>query len=400
MSSPLPAQLATASRETTHLNLEEDIPSDSDWALLSSHFTSVTHLYMDSGWNEELGDAGIPLHWPLEKITIGSACGDVCTSPWIVEGRAKHLVFCYTAGLRFEGPTTNELLKGNNEAIATGEKEAMKAGNVTLTWVPDLARDWLREKYAKDQDENNGKDEETTSVTDTPPLRILEIIGNDVHDTLFRYVLAHPSLIDPVETLNLVAPSPYDLDVAPQNILHQVLPQLKAMKTLVLTVGDNYSSRELLPDLVGCLPPNLDFLRFRSSVSIATADPALFDSKWVQAFADPTFLPNLKSLSFVLDLKDGEEDRKENEEYQTAAEAEAVLAQAKRACERLWRAAEGRGVVVEPWSVVQSRRKPWELPTVSESDEDSKKEFKAESRLGEGLELTGIKPVDERWEKL
>ncbi|KAE9392434.1 hypothetical protein BT96DRAFT_944665 [Gymnopus androsaceus JB14] len=450
----LPAQLATAPRETTHVNLETDIPSDSDWALLSSHFTSVTHLYMDSGWNERVGDAGIPLHWPLEKITIGSACADVCTSPWIIEGRAKHLVLYYTAGLRFEGPTTEELIKANREAIERGEKEAYKVGNLTINYVPDLARDWLREKFEKEKNERNVKEEDTSRVPYVP-LRTLEIIENDVHDTLLRYVLAHPSLVDPVETLNLVAPGPNDLELGPENVLHGILPQLKALNTLVLTVGDNYSSRELLPNLV-------------------------------QAFANPTFLPNLKSISFVLDLKDGEEVRKKNEEYQTAAKAEAasdtqeesetvveaakglateeavvgamvsqhanadveveivqdesetneeavlvippasspsllpspspspalpevsvsdeVLAQAKRACEQLWRAAEGRGVVVEPWSVVQSRREPWELPKVSESDEvalgESTKEFKSESRPGEDSKFTGIKPVDQRWEKL
>ncbi|KAF9068153.1 hypothetical protein BDP27DRAFT_1392835 [Rhodocollybia butyracea] len=345
-----------APASTTHLDLDKDIPSDTNWNLLSSHFTSVTHLLMESGYNEKIGDEGIPLHWPLQKLTISSACGDVCTSPWIIEGRVRHLVFNYTAGLRFEGPKTDELVRTHKTAIANGEKEGAKSGGLTIVYVPDLVNDWMREKYADlKEDESNDKQVEAGIINNQ--LRTLEIIHNDAQDTLFRYILAKPSLIDPVETLNVVAGSPHDLDMAPGNFLGEVLTQLTALKTL-------------LPSLVRLLPPNLEVLRFRSSVSLA-GKPESFD-EWVKAFGDPQFLPNLKSLSFVLDLEDGE--TQSTAEVSTSLPepkvSDAVLAQAKGACERLWRAVEFRGVVVEPFGASWSK------------------------------DFTGILPVDERWEKL
>ncbi|MCJ1350873.1 MAG: hypothetical protein MMC33_000854 [Icmadophila ericetorum] len=86
---------------------------------------------------------------------------------------------------------------------------------------------------------------------------------------------------------------------------------MENLKTLIPTIGDYYPDREQLPRLYLHLPPNMETLRFRSSVSIAKDEKTW--AKWVEAFKDPNFLPNLKKLSFVLDLKDGEEGRLGNE---------------------------------------------------------------------------------------
>ncbi|KAJ6503317.1 hypothetical protein C8R47DRAFT_1316561 [Mycena vitilis] len=427
---PLEAQLKTAPRDADTLHLIKDTPSDAAWDLLSDHFVSVKDLFMDSGWDERLNDEKIPLHWPLEKLTISSSCGEVCKSPWIVEGRVPHLVLYYTCGLRFEGPTTEELVQAHKEA---GKVAPRKPGDpISIIWVSDLADEWLKNKHANQEFASSSDEDGPKSQ-----LKTLEIINNDARDTLFRYILAHPNLIDPVETLNLDVSSMHDLRLAWQGVLEDVLPQLVQLRTLVLTLGDHYHDRTQLPDFFKYLPPNLRVLRFRSSVSLAVNEDVV--ERWVKAFADPAFLPGLERLSFVLDLVDGEEakmaleassklpgkavteaeweesrkvavteeeesnvdgaaspsdERTEAEEKEPGEDAgdgtvqaegatpaaptirtgpsDETLARAKRACERVHRAAESRGVEVQPFT--------GEWNTV----------------------FAGIKrkPIDERWEKL
>ncbi|KAJ7651734.1 hypothetical protein DFH06DRAFT_1475743 [Mycena polygramma] len=436
MNKPLQEQLTSAPRDADALRLDKDIPTDADWDLLSDHFMSVKDLSMDSGYRERLNDEKIPLHWPLEKLTISSSCGEVCRSPWILEGRVPHLVFNYTCGLRFEGPTMDELFEAHR---AAGKVEPRKAGGpITVVYGPALAEAWLRDKHANKDQQN---DETVAAAADEDgqksQLKTLEIIHNDARDTLFRYVLAHPNLIDPAETLNIDASSRNDLLLAPERILEDVFPQLVQLRTLVLVLGDHYDNRAQLSDFFQYLPPNLRVLRFRSSVSLAANEDVV--ERWVKAFADPAFLPGLERLSFVLDLVDGEEEKMAWEESsrrpgkavteaeweesrkvavteeesnvdgatspcdeRTKAEgkgpgedagdgtvrplegaapaaptirtgpSDESLARAKRACERVHRAAESRGVEVQPFT-------------------------------GEwNTEFAGIKrkPIDERWENL
>ncbi|KAK7703339.1 hypothetical protein SLS57_010988 [Botryosphaeria dothidea] len=438
MLEPVEPQLKDAPRDAERLSLEKEIPSDAHWDLLSNHFTSVKHLSMDSGWNEELNDEKIPLHWPLEKLTVSSSCGEVCKSPWILDGRVPHLVLNYTAGLRFEGPTTTELIRANDDARAAAETPASNpSGVVTLTWVPDLVNDWMAEKYAS---ENNPPVDAAAAVAAPQPrLHTLEIIHNDARDTLFRYALARPCALTALTTLSLVARSQHDLHQAPPRVLEDLFPQLVGLHTLVLVLGDHYRDRGQLPAFFRCFPPGLRVFRFRSSVSLARSEEVM--RRWAGAFGDGAFLPGLERLSFVLDLEDGEGERRAVEEWEeahpegyqsveekggagedecsseeeedegskeasgeerstrkTGGEAEAtpevaeieaapaalatraalpkvsdkVLTQAKRACERVCRAAEIRGVRVEPF-------------------------------MGEwNEEFTNLKrgPVDERWDKL
>lgn len=413
LSAALAPQLAHAPRDAPALTLEQETPTNEHWALLAQHFSSVTDLHMDSGWNEELNDADIPLHWPLQRLTLSSACGEVCRSPWIVEGRVPHLVLNYTAGLRFEGPTTKELCRANDEAIKEGVKEGPEErGGIKITFVPDLVDEWMEKKYSK-KDGSSADAEGEEEGQPASRLRKLEIIYNDVRDMLYRYVLAHPSLIDPVQELSLIAKSKYDMSACDEQILEKLLPQLEKLQTLVLVLGDHYRDREQLPNFFKSFPPNLETLHFQSSVSLA-GDEVI--SKWVEAFQDPSFLPKLKKLSFVLDLEDGERERWETEEWErkhanddnetgkeeeddaaSSSSEESVddtkkepteepegatgetqenteqsvetedetteaapkkpppkvsdeaLAKAKRACERVERAAESRGVNIEPF---------------------------------------------------
>lgn len=253
MLEPVEPQLKDAPRDAERLSLEKEIPSDAHWDLLSNHFTSVKHLSMDSGWNEELNDEKIPLHWPLEKLTVSSSCGEVCKSPWILDGRVPHLVLNYTAGLRFEGPTTTELIRANDDARAAAETPASNpSGVVTLTWVPDLVNDWMAEKYAS---ENNPPVDAAAAVAAPQPrLHTLEIIHNDARDTLFRYALARPCALTALTTLSLVARSQHDLHRAPPRVLEDLFPQLVGLHTLVLVLGDHYRDRGAAAGVFPLLP--------------------------------------------------------------------------------------------------------------------------------------------------
>lgn len=116
---PLESQLQQIPRGTTSLAIENETPSDAGWALLSSHFTSVKDLTLSSGYNERLND-NIQLHWPLERLVLDSAAGELSRTPWIRAAKLKHLSLQYTMRFRFEGPSNDELKKTQDERIARG----------------------------------------------------------------------------------------------------------------------------------------------------------------------------------------------------------------------------------------------------------------------------------------
>ena len=138
-------QLANMPHDTEYLSIKNNTPSDDDWALISKHFTNVKDLEMSSGWSETLNDS-IPLHWPLERLALIDPCGELVRTPWILEGRVKHLVLAFTAGLRFDGPTNKELVQMHRAEINSGEKKEEKAKGIKVIFIPKLAFDWLYEK--------------------------------------------------------------------------------------------------------------------------------------------------------------------------------------------------------------------------------------------------------------
>ena len=311
----LQTQLDKISKDVQKLTVGEDTPSNAEWDLLGSHFTSIKDIHLDAGFNEEWNDERFPLHWPLERLVISSSISDVCRSPWILEGRVRHLVLAWTMGLRFEGPTSDELYKANNRKIERGEKEENYiGGGIKVTYFPELVHEWMAQKYGGTNQQQCFQIEvEPTELESAGPqarLEILEILENDAHDTLLRYTLALGGLLGIVKTLNIRSTNGCDLHLS-EDILEEILPQLVNMETLILTIGDFYRDRDQLPRLYRYLPPNIKTLRLRSSVSLV--GNAEVWVKWIEAFRNPDFLPNLKKLSLVLDLKDGEERRLENE---------------------------------------------------------------------------------------
>jgi hypothetical protein len=75
------AQLEKIPRDIQFLDITEDTPSEIEWELLGNHFSKIKDLEMHRGWNEELNDAGLPTHWPLERLLVSDACGEVFCRP-------------------------------------------------------------------------------------------------------------------------------------------------------------------------------------------------------------------------------------------------------------------------------------------------------------------------------
>lgn len=366
---PLETQLQNISRNTTGLAIDDETPSDAEWGLLSSHFTGIKDLTLSSGYNEFLND-NIPLQWPLERLVLDSPCGELCRSPWIREAKLKQLRLEFTMGLRFEGPTNDELIKMQKERIARGEEEENKKGGITITILPDLVERWFREKYACEKPEEKEMEEPGDLSSN---IETLEIIENDVHDVLARMCVSIPRVFSNLKTLHLRATNGCDFYYV-ENVLHQLLPQLLSLKTLTLTLGAEYSDPKHMTELYRRLPPNLETLRFRSTAQLAKSEAW---PDWVRSFQDPGFLPQLQRLSFLLDLDQTEgtilyfmrkaqrekeketseptgssvqqdQDRNPTEEkYKVSTED---LRIAKRACAQIWQAAEERGIAVEAFS--------------------------------------------------
>ncbi|OBT96453.2 hypothetical protein VE01_05637 [Pseudogymnoascus verrucosus] len=263
------SQLQNARKDIQSLKIDDDTPSDTEWRLISDHFSDVQNLEMEADFNEELNDGPIPTNWPLERLLVSSSCGERFRSPVILEGRVKHLILLLTSGLRFEGPTSNELSSANKEAIERGEAEAnyitVREGTpeehkVEIVSLPSLAFDWLKDKYT-----NPGRSSDPeTPVPELVYMEILEILENDALDTFTRMTLALPYIVGNLKTLNLRSSNGHDFQLTPKEMFHEILPQLTELKTFVFTVGDIFDEADFLPLFYKQFPPT--FPRFASAV--------------------------------------------------------------------------------------------------------------------------------------
>ncbi|KAL9105616.1 MAG: hypothetical protein Q9227_009228 [Pyrenula ochraceoflavens] len=412
-------QLEKIPKDAKALTIEDNTPSDLQWAILGSHFTSVRDLKLIAGFHECLNDEKIPLHWPLEKLFIADSCGETFRSPWVLEGRVKHLVIFLAAFLRFEGPTTQEYIDADEKAIEQGEREqetfTVQEGTdsehkVAISYVPDMVNDWMKNKYTKPANAKFTVDP-AESHTELPSMNIqtLEIIENDAFETMIRFLLAAKRDVGNLTTLTVRSTNTNDFNYFAPQMVQEILPQLKQLKTLVLTVGENafgdWTTNELngdntcnnqkavdaaaitgkdfeqsgldgvsgstatrrkyegpiLSTLYRHLPPNLQALHFRGPASLTTSCAW---PEWLNAFSSKNFLPDLQTLSFVLDLdvksgkkrleSNAEKSQEEKAEVEGAeTEAEKVetekLRSAKRECERLLEGVKLRGVKVQPF---------------------------------------------------
>lgn len=343
------SQLQNARKDIQSLKIDDDTPSDTEWRLISDHFSDVQNLEMEADFNEELNDGPIPTNWPLERLLVSSSCGERFRSPVILEGRVKHLILLLTSGLRFEGPTSNELSSANKEAIERGEAEAnyitVREGTpeehkVEIVSLPSLAFDWLKDKYTNP---DRSSDPETP-VPELVYMEILEILENDALDTFTRMTLALPYIVGNLKTLNLRSSNGHDFQLTPKEMFHEILPQLTELKTFVFTVGDIFDEADFLPLFYKQFPPNISTLRFRGSVSLAKSEHW---NKWLEAFANPEYLPNLTRLSFVLDLAYDDKEEGGGEGGRKRRPTEEELKESKKACRELFERMESREIAIE-----------------------------------------------------
>lgn len=319
-------------RDTEVLELVDECPKDEEWGMLGQHFHSVKWLLIETGFNEHWFDRGFPLRWPLELLVISSACGELVTSPAILDGRVTHLVLYLTCNLRFEGPDSKELDSVKEFANQTERELNGKNLGMTFTYRPSRAAKWLMNNYEADFQWPNPVEEGQPESQ----LKTLEILENDAIDTFQRFALSHSHVVMGLEKLNLRSTQGNDFSLTPEGIFPQLFTAMGNLRELELSLGSAFHDDTTLPNLYKSLPPNLERLSFRGPPSLAGSEQF---NEWIAAFSDPDFQPSLKRLSFVLDLS-------------RVANAP-DLAPAAAAVDKLLAGAAARGVAVEEF------RDPW-----------------------------------------
>ena len=355
-------QLPSVPQNAKYLRVEGDTPSDAEWKILGSHFSSVEFLQLWAGFNEDLNDKGVPLHWPLQKLEISDSVTEVLQSPFVREGRVPHLSLFFTCGLQFEGLTSHELLLENKQAIERGEIEGNfftfdegtpNERKVEVTYMPQLFSNHMNKIYS-----DLGKDLEE-SPSGPFNLRTLEIWENDAIDTFNQMAMSLPHLVENLRTLRIRSTSGQDFHYTDEHLFREILPRLTGLQTLVLSVGEVFQDPVYLSTIYKIFPPNLTELYFRGPSTLCESTEW---QNWVQAFESKDFLSNLQKLALVLDLHYQESESSGKNEGPAPA---AALYRARIACQPIYDAARRRGI-----SVVELPAEP-------------------------GFAL--LRPVDERW---
>lgn len=355
------AALTTLPRDAPALYIDGDTPHGEEWALFGQHFSGPRHLVVSTGFLEHWDDENFPLGWAgsLETLLITDACGELVTTPVVLEGQVEHLVLLLTCGLRFEGLSSAELMRRmmeersqapddvavQEEAESADEpgKEGEARKPIEVYYLPDAVVKSMAEKYPDGQISLQTSPAEGTAPSKLKSLTILE---NDAVEQFVRLAVAKFYLVARLDTLTLRSTTGLDYGSLSDSLFSQVLPELHGLRELHLSLSKEFpEGEEFYAELWRALPPNLEALHFRGPVWMADR----LEEGWVRAFEGPDFLPRLKRLSFVLDLGGEGEDGIER------------LRVAKGACRRLAEVAEARGVVVEEfedkWSRAYSRWK-------------------------------------------
>ncbi|OKL55423.1 hypothetical protein UA08_09329 [Talaromyces atroroseus] len=361
----LRSQLCKIPSTIQSLKIEEDTPSDLEWSIIGEHFSNIRELEMDTGYNEGFNDRNLPLHWPIERLLISSACAERVQTRFILEGKVKHLTLLLTSGLRFEGPSSEELLRAHHQAIDRGEKEPRfmtlhrgtpEERKIQVSFLPELVLDWMHDYNSRFRTTNERTDSSRGEVLISEKMDLgrqkllpkevsvsldkLETLENGAIDTFHRMTLAIPHVTLNASILNLRSTIRHDLSYTNEELFPQFLCQLAELRTLVLSVGDIFQRSSLLPELYRHFPPNLTTLRFRGPISLVQSNQ--WDN-WLQTFGSSDYLPNLKTLSFVLDL------HYEDKRRRPVDAPDKMLHDARLACEEIYTVMRRKGVSVEPF---------------------------------------------------
>jgi hypothetical protein len=273
-----------------------------------------------------------------------------------MQGRIKHVVLLFTAGLRFEGPVTKDLMKDAEPFHVIPVKQTVPGAEqpqvegIKLYSVPVEWHHWWHDKYSQDG---------TISLAPQAPqgsppsaMKHLSILGNDALEVLTGIAATKFYLLASLDSLTLYSASKNDLLHIQPSVFLTLFPHLANLTTLKLTLGSSMYARligkvgndRFLPAL---FPPNIQTLHFRGPESMV---PDL--DKFAAAFASEGFLPQLKRISLILDLADDDSDGP----FELSLEE---LTAAHAACRKVLDAAAKRGVVVdkfrEPWIEAHQR---------------------------------------------
>ncbi|KAL2193091.1 hypothetical protein P885DRAFT_72433 [Corynascus similis CBS 632.67] len=389
----LGAVLAKIDRETEILHIKGDVPTNDQWEVLGQHFTGVRFLFVATGWDENWIDEKFPLNWPLELLMIADAISERISTPVILEGRVKHLVLYFTHGLRFEGPSFEELMKNAKpvDFLPADEGEIESNQNhdgITIFSFPHEWAKWFQATYANKTVQFSPNLPPPENHTPPIHLRTLSVLGNDALQQLTYLAMAHFPLLAAVESLTVCSATGNDLDVVPGSLVLEYLPLLPRLRNLTVTFGAatydellKATTRNGKPSshLRAAIPQGVEILRLRGPASVAAGGGLDEFAAALKAEEKndggsrgkreedgskkerKLFLPRLKHLALLMDLPDSDEP-----------DDKAPLAQlhaAHAACQRVLDAATSRGVAIERFE------EPWV--------EDSAILFR---------------PVDERWE--
>jgi hypothetical protein len=352
--------LAAVDPKTETLHITGAVPNNDQWEALGRHFTNVRFLKVGAGWDEDWIDDKFPLNWPLELLLVSDAGGERVTTPAIMEGRIKNLVLFYACELRFEGPVTEELMKGaeqlhfiphkkatpdaqfEQQGATTQESSGTEPAGAKVFSDPHEVNKWVYNKYAGrsivlDPHRKVGPPSAMTS---------LQILGNDAFQMLTFMAVAKFHLIASIKQLALDSRGGEDLVHFPPGLFLAVLPGLAELEHLKITFGSAayatlLEGAEGQPFLHAALPANIETLHFRGPVSMV---PHL--DAFAAAFASNDFLPNLRRISFVLDQPDKSSDSPDEPSLDQLREAHAR-------CREVLDAAAARGVLVDEF------REPW-----------------------------------------
>ena len=157
-------------------------------------------------------------------------------------------------------------------------------------------------------------EEQNQSAQRPVDLETLEILENDAIQQFIGMAMGCTRAVSSIRTLNIRSSMRFgqesgDLD---EITFCDVLRQLDNLRTVIFTLGDIFDDHNYLPNFYQSLPRNVETVRFRSSVVLA--EPNVMQ-KWKAAFADQSFLPHLRRLSFILDLPDWGHQRIRDEQY-------------------------------------------------------------------------------------
>ncbi|KAJ5701044.1 hypothetical protein N7488_008592 [Penicillium malachiteum] len=292
---------------------------------------NAEELELESGFNEELNDHNLPLHWPLRKLTLSSACDELIQSPFD---------WSHTCPSISHATFDSRALQPTGLLDYMTNQPPKKNRMIKITYIPELVVMHMQKVYA---DPDRKLDPENEPLAGPINLKTLEIWENDAIDTFCRMSGALPHIVDNLHTLRLRSTSGLDFSMITEDTFRQLLPAMENLQVLNFTVGEIFQDPQFLPALHSILPPNLTTLYFRGPVSLVTSEHW---ADWLRAFRSTTFLPKLQRLAFVLDLHYGEHDPKAWGKKESPAPT-GLLQQARQECETLYGIARERGIFLE-----------------------------------------------------